>query len=93
MTKPWILWTHDPCPEGGWHVRSMYDTQEEAIAAADRLHEEEERHYREMVEHCKEEEVPPKRWPRRYHCYDKCVVTPGVVYERVAPKDKEEAEA
>lgn len=37
-----IVWTHDPCYEGGWHIHVVVNTWEEALAAAEQIHAHEE---------------------------------------------------
>lgn len=76
--KPWLLWAHDPCPEGGWHISGEFDTQEEAILAAKAQDAHEEKRHREMVEHCKNGNLRP--WQRGDNCYDGCLVTPSEVF-------------
>lgn len=77
IEKPWILWTHDPCPEGGWHIRGYFDTKEEAIAEAKAQDAHEEKRHQEMVEFCKDDE---RGWSRGDNCYDGCMVTPNEVF-------------
>lgn len=78
LSKPWLLWEHDPCPEGGWSVAG-FDTREAAEAAAKFRHEEAEKRHLEMVQYC-EETKSPDPWLRSDNCYDGCVVTPGIVF-------------
>lgn len=75
MSKPWLLWTHDPCPEGGWHIRGEFDTQEEAIQEAKTIDAFERKHHLEMVEFCKDDSTPYSGG-----CYDGCMVTPSEVF-------------
>jgi len=79
--KAWIVWAHDPCQEGGWHIHGSYNTKEEAVAQAKALHAREVKSYRESVEESKKEEQP---YPREYRwgmfCYDSCMVTGGDVF-------------
>lgn len=78
LKKPWLLWEHDPCVEGGWDV-SGFDTREEAIAAAKVRFDMAEANFQTMVEHCKKDgRLEP--WVRENECYDGCVVTPGLVF-------------
>lgn len=78
LGKPWLLWVHDPCVEGGWCV-SGFDTEEEAIAAAKIRHAQAEVNFQQMVEHCKNDNRR-EPWVRENECYDGCVVTPGLVF-------------
>jgi len=77
-TKPWLLWAHDPCPDGGWSLRGEFDTKEEAIKAAQTLHAREEKLHQEMVEEHKQEGFDP--WKRGDNCYDRCIVTGGEAF-------------
>lgn len=81
MGKPWLLWTHDPCPEGGWHLAGEFDTQEEAVQAARVYHQEQKKRHQDMVEHCLEGDRKFKTiWLHGMSCYDKCKVTGGDVF-------------
>jgi hypothetical protein len=80
MNKPWLLWTHDPCPEGGWHISGEFDTKEQAIEAAKKLDADAEKRHQEMVEFCKQED-PARPWRRGDECYDGCMVTPNEVFK------------
>jgi len=75
MSKPWLLWTHDPCYEGGWHISGEFDTEEEATQAA------KEQHERELK--CLED--IRKESPDYVGCYDVTMVTPGAVFTLEAP--------
>lgn len=68
--RPWLLWVHDPCPEGGWHIQATFDSQEDAIAAAKANHERELRDLEEMR----------KDMPDYNGCYDGCMVTSREVF-------------
>jgi len=82
--RAWILWAHDPCPEGGWHIRGSYDTQDEAIREAKTLHAREVRIYMDTLN-------DPDRDPDRerpawgFFCYDACMVTGGEVFSLDGP--------
>lgn len=76
ITKPWLLWVHDPCYEGGWHILGQFDTKEAAIEAAKANHEAEEKHHFDMVEYCKTRDRP-EPWKRSDNCYDGCIITRG----------------
>lgn len=81
MGKPWLLWTHDPCPEGGWRLAGEFDTQEEAVQAARETHKREAEQHRGTVEHGLEENRTFKSiWTHDMNCYDKCIVTGGEVF-------------
>lgn len=88
--KPWLLWAHDPCPEGGWHTRGEYDTKEEAIEAAKALDAAEEKRHLEMVEYCKDDDHP---WQRGSNCYDGCMVTPSAVFSLMWDETKGEGKS
>lgn len=90
MGKPWLLWTYDPCPEGGWHLAAEFDTKEEAIKAAEETHKIQDERHRDMVEHCKKE-GPRRLWSRKSNCYEKCIVTGGEVF-RIGWGEEEEKE-
>lgn len=77
--KAWLLWEHDPCPEGGWSIHSQYDTKEEAEAAGKLLDIEKERQFLQMVAFC-EKQVNHEPWVRSNECYDGCMVTPRPVF-------------
>lgn len=74
--KDWLLWTYDPCPEGGFHIAGEFDTREEAEAAAKALHEEKEKSFQGMVERMKKRGI---NWERSNGCYGGSLVTPGAV--------------
>lgn len=78
LKKPWLLWIHDPCQEGGWSVGG-FDTQEEAIAAAKARHAQAEVNFQQMVEYSKNNSWP-EVWTRENECYDGCIVTPGLLF-------------
>lgn len=78
LSKPWLLWQHDPCQEGGWSVRG-FDTYEAALKAAEFIHTEAEKGFQHQVEFMKESR-PDDPWKRSDECYDGCVVTPGVSF-------------
>lgn len=77
--KPWLIWAHDPCPEGGWHIRGDFDTKEEAIEAAKALDASEEKRHQEMVESCRKD-GRGREWQRGDNCYDGCMVTSNEVF-------------
>ena len=86
--KPWLLWEHDPCPEGGWHIGGSFDTKEEAIAAAKLRHEEASKRHQEMVEYIKKKESegrPDREWLWEDNCYDGAIVTPNFVFKIDSP--------
>lgn len=87
--RKWTVWAHDPCPEGGWHVRGTYDTPDEAVEAAKKLHAEEIKRHEEMVEFCKEDSTRKHPWTWGSECYDGCIVTSDEVFRLSAPKDGE----
>lgn len=90
MTKPWLLWAYDPCPEGGWRIEGGFDTREEAIETAKKRHAVAEEQFQDMVEHMQEEFEATgfgTPWKRENECYAGCVVTPGVVFRLDAPKE------
>lgn len=37
----YLIWTHDPCPEGGWHIARTCESLERATELAKAIHEEE----------------------------------------------------
>jgi len=76
--KAWLVWAHDPCQEGGWHISSQHDTKDEALAAAKALDERQEKQFRDMVELSKTNRKRDE-WLRSYECYDGCMVTSGPV--------------
>lgn len=83
-TKPWILWEHDPCPEGGWHIGGFFDTQDEAMTAAKKRHEEAFKRHWEMVEYLKKKENDSgikREWVWGNNCYDGAIVTPNAVFQ------------
>jgi hypothetical protein len=87
-TKPWVLWSHDPCPEGGWGIYGEFDTKEEAIEAAKRHHEEWEERHRRMVDHHMKDPLPDGTpWTWACECYDGCMVTPSSVFGIYTPKE------
>ncbi len=77
IQRPWLLWVHDPCMEGGWHIRGGFETREEAEAEAKAQHE------REM----KDIEDMRKDYPEYHPCYDGCAVTPGFCFELDVPQE------
>jgi len=74
-SKPWLVWTYDPCPEGGWRIAQGHDTQEEAIAAAKALHEKETKEIQE-----RRERFAAKGHKLFFTCYAEVMVTPGEVF-------------
>lgn len=78
--KPWILWTYDPCMEGGWAIQSQWDTREEAEAAAKVYDEMMEKNLETMIDHCNKEEGRKEPWVRENECYAGSIITPGPVF-------------
>lgn len=74
-SKPWLVWTYDPCPEGGWHIASGHDTQDEATAAAKAIHEKEAKEFQE-----RKERFEAKGRKLLFNCYAEVMVTPGQVF-------------
>jgi hypothetical protein len=74
-SKAWLVWTYDPCPEGGWHIAHGHDTQEEAIAAAKELHEKETKKLQE-----RKEQFEARGRKLLFTCYAEVMVTPGQVF-------------
>lgn len=72
----WLVWTHDPCPEGGWHIMGEFDTQEEAIEKAKAHHEREMEFNKGMH----------ADMPDYIGCYDACMVTPEAVFRLDVPQ-------
>jgi Predicted metal-dependent hydrolases with the TIM-barrel fold len=78
--KAWILWTYDPCVEGGWQIQSQWDTREEAEAAAKVFDSFREKNLADMIEHCSKEEGRREPWVRENECYAGSMITPGPVF-------------
>ena len=91
--KAWIVWTHDPCMEGGWHVHGEFDTKEEAVKAAQEHDAEEEARFQKILHGNTRGHT--RRRIRSICCYDGCIVTPAPVFkiERMEIlKDEDEEE-
>lgn len=71
----WLVWTFDPCQEGGWHIRERWPTEAEAVEAAKKVHAWEKADYEAIL----------KDHPTYRPCYSKCMVTPGPVFEMDMP--------
>ena len=68
----WLVWVHDPCPEGGWHVHMTCDSMEEAVAETKKHNAEEKKRLAEM----KADDPECDHW-----CYDRAMVTPEAVFK------------
>lgn len=78
---PWLVWTYDPSPEGGWHIAQGADTQEAAVAAAKALHEKETQEHKR-----KTERMAARGHKLLFSFYAGVMVTPGAVFSLEAQK-------
>lgn len=85
----YLIWTHDPGPEGGWHIHDRKETFEEAKKCAEVYHEEQIKDLAEYIEFRKKEHeerglpMPPTMW-----WYDKVMVTSAGVFELEMKRDE-----
>lgn len=78
MSK-WLVWTHDPCPEGGWHIYMTCDTLEDATIKLKEKNEQEKRRFKEYNEEEKERIKEIVGDGPVYVCYDEGMITPEAV--------------
>lgn len=72
---PWLVWAHDPCPEGGWSIIEGFETQDEAVNFAKAHHTDEQKN----LAH-KEARFAERGQKVLFHCYSGVMVTPGEVF-------------
>lgn len=92
MGKEWLLWTYDPCPEGGWQIHGRFKTQEDAVQAAQDHHSNRgEARVEEMRKYMLEKpECHVQFRGYRSSCYERCIVTPSEVYSIEFKKEEED---
>ena len=79
-----LIWTHDPCREGGWHIQSHAMTFEEAKKRA------EENHQRELENFERVKESGLEHRPEILICYDTTMVTSAALFKIKLPGVKED---
>lgn len=76
-----LIWSFDPCYEGGWNVEDSALTIEEAQEKCKRVHEAGLARIQGFIEYFKGKERDDDRDPKVMACYSKAMITPIAVFE------------